>query len=128
MGGIPALRACAQYPGITRFYGIYPAIDLNYMHSSSMFTAEIDTAFDGDFAGNSPGCDPMLFTLSDYAGKSFRMTASNSDTVVSKANNSDAFATLVTGTAADVTVDVVGGNHGSPLAFLPTATVDFLNL
>jgi hypothetical protein len=128
MGGLPALRATAQYPGITRFYGIYPVTNLGYMHSSSSFTAEINTAFGGNFAGNSPGCDPMLFTLSQYAGKSFKMTASASDTVVSKTNNSDAFATLVTGTAADVTVTTVGGNHGSPLAFLPADIVAFLNL
>ncbi|APW37647.1 hypothetical protein RD110_10960 [Rhodoferax koreense] len=130
MGGLTSLRALAQYSGITNWYGIYPVCNLAYMQASSSFTSAINTAFGGapGFAANVADCDPMQFSTSQYGGKNMRMTASASDTIVSKANNSDLLVTKVTGTAASVVLTTHTGTHGDPSAFIPADVVAQCNL
>lgn len=131
MGGLTSLRAVCQLPGITRWYGIYPVCDLDAIYTAGLFTAGMRTAYgvsdDPGFAAASVGCDPMLFTLSQFNGKRFRMTASSGDTIVPKADHSDALAARITGNCDSVAVVSVSGDHGDASAFIPSDIIAFFN-
>jgi hypothetical protein len=132
MGGITSLRAAAYFSGITRWYGIYPCTNLGWLYQNQgSFVSSMNAAYSvSNFAGfqaATTATDPMLFSLSVFAGKSFRMTASPSDTLVNKTNNSDAFVARVTATATSAVVVAATGNHGDPSHFIPSDIVNFLD-
>lgn len=132
-GGLSSLRQAAQYSGISHWYGIYPLVNLawSYTGSGNAFQAGLNTAYgssdQASFTAASVGCDPLQFPLGQFSGKKFRMTASPSDTLVTKADNSDALATRITGTAASVVVVSTTGNHGDPSNFIPSDVITFFN-
>lgn len=131
MGALSSLRAVCQVPGIERWYGIYPVCDLAEIYASGLFVASMRTAYgaanDAAFTANSAGCDPLLFTLSQFNGKRFRMTASASDTIVPKADHADALAARITGNCYSVAVVTHTGDHGDATAFQPSDIIAFFN-
>lgn len=123
MGGLDALTLCAGARSIANVRGamLYsPVTDLALAYAGEgdvAFTGYINTAYGitgttpNTYAERTAGCDPMARAAADYTGLRFHLTASPSDTTVSKALNTDAFATLVAGTAAEATVTVSSGGH-----------------
>lgn len=84
-------------------------------------------ATDGsDYDTKTAGWDALLRPASDYAGARFRMYASPTDSVASKALNADAFSTLVASTATEVVVVQATGGHVSSDHFRPNETMPWL--
>lgn len=135
MGGLTGLLCLRDqrvpYKG---WYGIYPVCSL-----ADMFAANAGTyagpirsahgiASDGsDYAAKTAGHDPLTYTAADFPAVGIRLTASYSDTVVSRAANGDALASLLSATAAECSVVAASGNHGDSSHFLPSDTVDFFD-
>lgn len=119
MGGLVGLRALGDIAEVTHFYGIYPACNRQAVYTSGVgdFAAKMATADGGVFSANSTTLDPMLMTLSKFAGKKFRAAASESDSIINTDNNTDAFITRITGTAASATKLTATGDHGDASAF-----------
>lgn len=134
MGGMTGLLSLvdAYWEGIPTpvqgFYGIYPACNLANVYANGFQTA-IDAAYDipggGDYATQTAGHDPVLISSSEYAGKRLRFTASYSDGLIDRTENSDAMSTHVSGDATEYEVVTHTGVHGDPSAFLPSDIVAF---
>lgn len=131
MGGLSSLNWMAQNPRITRWYGIYPCINLGYTYSNSVFTSVIEGAYNfsggANFATATSGFDPYRdITTNTFAGRRFRMTASPGDTAINSTNNSYLFATKHTNTAF-VKVFPATGEHGDASHFSVTNVISFFN-
>lgn len=116
MGGPSALVTLAQND-IKGAFLIYPVCNLGSIYNDlSWADSSINSAYNipggGSYEVQTAGHDPILRPVSEYAGKRFRFTASPDDTFVPKATNSDAFATYVSGVAAEVFVIPISGEHG----------------
>jgi hypothetical protein len=71
--------------------------------------------------------DPTQIAASQYAGFPIRIWQSPSDTVVSKTQNADLFASRVNAAGGNVTVTSTSGDHGDASNFSPAAVVALFN-
>jgi hypothetical protein len=128
LNGLLMLADSANWSQVEGWYGIYPVCNLADMYAGG-YQSSIQTAYDipggGTYAAQTAGHDPVLLSASLFAGKRLRFTASYSDTVVDRANNSDEMSTLVSGVADEYEVVTHTGDHGSGDAFLPSDIVSF---
>ena len=131
MGGMTGLVCLAQQnvPYVIAWAGIYPACNLTKIYASSPFTGDINTAYS---CNSIPSCaiayaghDPCLFTYDAYRSVSMRFYASEGDTSVIKADNTDVFQAIVAGTRPESDIVVCTGNHGDVSHFQPADLVAF---
>jgi len=129
MGGLTGMHLFMTDTSINKFVGIYPALSLANMFTTS-YKAAIKTAYgfsnDADYATATAGYDPMLLSGSNLNHRKIELVASPSDVTVTKTDNTDAFNTAF-GSLADITVVVASGVHGDPSHFDGTRDVDFFN-
>lgn len=133
MGGQSGLLSI---PNVTvkGWAGIYPVANLANMFggNAGAYAPNIRTAYgiagDGsNYAAKTAGHDPVLLAASTFDGLRMRMYASAGDTTVTKADNSDQLATLVTGHATEHDVVACSGNHGDASHFQPNDLLAFFN-
>lgn len=132
MGGMCSLLTVAKnllpagkVKGVALVDGVTNLLD---MYNQPTYTAVIKTAHgiasDGsDYAAKTAGNDPNLYAASAYAGIRYRLYASAADTAVLRANNADAFATLVASTATEISVQTHALIHLDPHGVWP---IDFI--
>lgn len=135
MGGLASLLTIAK--------GLLPAgkvkgavlvdavTNLRNLYDAGTYTTVIQTAHgiaaDGsDYATKTAGNDPNLYAASAYTGLRYRLYASSADASVAKAGNADAFATLVSGTAAEVSVQSHPLGHLDPHGVWPADVIAFM--
>lgn len=114
----------------------YPVCAISNMYVSG-WNANIDTAFGGGSSSEFQGMDPLYRDPRFFYGVPMRIYASSSDTIVSKALNSDLLVAKLGGTVnANVTnaafspeVDEIAtsGNHGDDSNFQVANDVAFFN-
>lgn len=135
MGGLTGLKMASTRPaGLVGWFGIYPVCSLANMfgNNAGTYAPAIRSAYGiaangSDYSTLTSGHDPVLFSGSLYSRLPMRFWASYSDTVVSRAANSDAMQTLVSGSLAEQTVVTCSGNHGDPSHFNAQGVADFLD-
>lgn len=128
MGGIAGLlMAMRDEFRFTGWAGIYPACDLAWCYAQAWATAGINTAYgiSGDYAAKTAGHDPILYAADRFDGLPMRFYASPDDTTVTKEDNSDAMAALVTGHATECVVYEAEGAHGDASHFQSADLIDF---
>lgn len=120
MGGLSGLNGVLDgtipYKG---WLGSYPVCNLWWMYTKG-WNLVIDAAYGINgtpYAVATAGHDPVLHAANTYNGLRMRFYASAGDVSVSKADNSDQMATLVTGHATECDVVVCTGTHGDPSHF-----------
>jgi hypothetical protein len=125
-GGVGAVNVMVNNSWCSGFYGVYPAVSLDWAHNTSgnsTFITDINNAYPSGFSG----FDPCALPASAYAGKRLRTIASSGDTIVNKAANATALITL----ASSMAIEAVGlsstGDHGDNSNFLPSDVVGFFN-
>jgi hypothetical protein len=135
MGGMCSLLAIAKdllpagaIKGAVLFDGV---TNLRNMYDAGTYTSVIETAHGitpggADYATKTAGNDPNLYTAADYSGLRYRLYASSADTAVAKTGNSDAFATLVTSTATEVSVQSHPLGHLDPHGVWPADVIAFM--
>lgn len=133
MGGISGLLAVVdgRVP-VDGWLGIFPACNLANNYANIGFTDAIKSAYgiaaDGsDYAAKTAGHDPVLLSGNLFTGLPMRFYASASDTTVTKADNTDAMAALVSGYAAESDVVVCTGGHGDGSHFQPSDVLSFIS-
>lgn len=125
MGGLSGLNTIAH--GVVPAHGwagIFPACSLSSMFASNAgtYAASIRAAYgiasDGsDYSTKTSGSDPMTVSASLFTGVPMRFYASSSDTVATKADNSDAFSARVGSLTPEETVVACTGSHGNASHF-----------
>lgn len=134
MGGLAGLYIASNRSiPVHGWAGIYPMCDLAWAYSGASsfdFITPINTAYNipagGSYATQTAGRDPMLMTASTF-NFPMRFYASASDTLVTKAANSDAMATKVSGIATESVVVTHTGGHGDNTAFKPNDLMAFFD-
>ncbi|WAJ32002.1 hypothetical protein OUO20_12455 [Arthrobacter sp. FX8] len=81
---------------------------------------------DASYGTATSGNDPNLYAASAYTDLRYRLYASSADTSVAKAGNADTFATLVGGTATEVSVQAHPLGHLDPHGVWPADVVAFM--
>jgi hypothetical protein len=131
MGGLDSLLLMAtnRIP-VAGCYCYFPVTSLAEEYSLS-FTSAINTAY--GITGTPPdtyalltaGFDPNLMAGNAFRGVlgRFRFTSSYADTTVPRVQNADAFVTLVSPYAGEITVLTSTGLHGDPSNFVPSDMV-----
>ena len=122
MGGLVALLLLSG--GLVPALGaamIEPVTNLANMYAGT-YQAAIKGAYgiaaDGsDYAAKTAGHDPNLLANTKWAGKWFLFIASAGDNTVSKANNTDAFRTLIAGHVREAGLILATGDHGNASEF-----------
>lgn len=133
MGGCSGLLTAADRPfAIKGWAGIYPVCDLRSIYDLGGLTASIKTAYsiaaDGsNYDAQTAGHDPILQPATDYSGLRMRFYASDGDTIVPKADNSDNMAALVGATATEYEVVACSGNHGDASHFQAEDLIAFFD-
>lgn len=138
MGGIAGQLCCldSRFAGtglVKGFLGTYPACSLSWCYNSGVgtFQSDINTAYNipggGNYATQTSGHDPLLTTASAWSGLRWRAYASSGDVTVTKADNSDAMSTHISGQATENTVVACSGGHGDPSHFQPSDYISFFN-
>ena len=134
MGGLASLLAIAKDllpAGKIKGAVLFDAVtNLRNMYDAGTYTTVIQTAHgiaaDGsDYATKTAGNDPNLYTGADYAGLRYRLYASAADVSVARAGNADAFATLVGGSATEVSVQSHPLGHLDPHGVWPADVIAF---
>ena len=134
MGGCTGLLAASTgFTGLCAWFGICPVCSLSSMFAANAgtYAGAIRTAYgiagDGsDYASKTSGFDPALKSASLFNRLPMRFWSSSGDTVVGKTTNSDAMATLVSGSKAESTNVACTGDHGDTSHFDPQGVSDFL--
>lgn len=134
MGGCTGLlTAAAGFTGLCAWFGIYPVCSLSNMFGSNAgtYAGAIRTAYGiaangSDYASKTSGFDPLLKSASLFGRLPMRFWSSSGDTVVTKVANSDAMASLVSGSKAESGNVVCTGDHGHTSHFDPQGVSDFL--
>lgn len=132
MGGLASLSMLSKntISKAKLWYGIMPVTNLANAYSISSFVPDIETAygFSGgvNYAAATAGYDPQLLVTATYAGKRYVMTASSSDTLVSKANNSDLFNAKMLAGSIVSSVITASGVHGDISHFIPKDVTSFI--
>lgn len=132
MGGLSSLRAAAFYDGVSKWYGIAPCTNLDWLYlNQPAFTASMNTAYGSSdhatFLTASAGCDPMTFAVTEFDGLEMRAAASYSDVTVDRVNNTDALVTRLGAHPASFTVLTSTGGHSDPSNFNSSDILTFLN-
>ncbi|HYY41866.1 MAG TPA: hypothetical protein VE775_03975, partial [Pyrinomonadaceae bacterium] len=118
MGALPTLLAFpdARIPlaGAALYY---PCCNLRHLYEHR-FTEAIRVAYgirpDGaNYAAATSGHDPLLRAASDWTGARLRFYTSPADTVVSTANNAQAFSAHVAATAGEAGLFALDGEHNT---------------
>lgn len=130
MGGMVGLNTVLA-GGIkpAAFVGIYPAVNLSYQYSNG-FAGEIEGAFGFSGAANFESATYGYDVLNDtqplkFRGLAMKIWHSYGDTVVPRAQNSDALKAMAETAGAVVTIVTSTGNHGDPSSFDGAGIVDF---
>lgn len=130
MGGCAGLQLFMTDPQFDRFIGIYPVCNLAWCwtYGDVSWDSQIKSAYgfsdDADYGTATDGHDPFLLSGSLLNGRKMLLVASESDTVVTKDNNTDAFYAKYYGNA-DITVITASGNHGDTSHFNPMRDISF---
>lgn len=119
MGGGAAATLIAKGLPVSAAYLAQPVLDLEWAAAQAAFTASLATAYATTEARDAN--DPMKQAASAFGGVPLLVTASPSDTSVTKADNADAFLAKVG--AGQMTLLAATGNHNDPSHFLPSETV-----
>lgn len=134
MGGLSALNSIANGAVVAGFYGAFPVCSLANMFNNNVgatYPPSIRTAYgiasDGsDYSTKTSGFDPLLRSASLYARIPMRFVHSAGDTVVTKAENSDAMSAHLVGSKAERDVIPHTGNHGNSSVHKPQDISDFM--
>jgi len=131
MGGITSLNMIAKnaIPAVSRWYGIYPATNLNEAYFTEGFASAIETAYgftgSANYAAATAGNDPQLYAGNAYANKKYTMTASAGDLTIIKTTNADLFNTKLTGASISSYIVTATGLHGDISHFIPKHIFSF---
>lgn len=130
MGGLAGLNGVLDgtipYKG---WLGSYPVCNLWWMYTNG-WNHVIDAAYGINgtpYAVATAGHDPVLHAANTYNGLRMRFYASAGDISVSKTDNSDQMAALVTGHATECDVVACTGTHGDPSHFQAADYLAFFN-
>ncbi len=133
MGAVASLNAIHKllYP-ISAWVGIYPVCSLADQYAFvAGHTTQINTAYgipgSGTYAAQTAGFDPLLAEADKFSGVPMLFFASEGDTLVRKAQNTDALVSHLA-SYAQTQVVVHTGDHGDASAFQPTAVADFFDI
>lgn len=128
MGGLTGAHLFLTDVQFEKFLAIYPAFNLAWCFTTS-FKAAIKTAYgfvdDADYLTETEGYDPILFSGNLLNNRKIQLTASSSDTTVSKAYNTDAFIANF-GEYAEIKLFTATGEHGNTSHFYPFRDIIFL--
>jgi len=132
MGGLTSLRAAAYFTGVSKWYGIAPCTNLDWLYQNQpAFVTSMNTAYGSSdyptFVAASVGCDPMQFPVAQFDGLEMRAAASYSDVTVDRVNNTDALVTRLGAHPASFTVLTSTGTHGDPSNFNASDILAFIN-
>lgn len=123
MGGLSSLQAAAadDIP-VTAWAGIYPVTNLRAMWDQGRYRSQIAGAHgaltDGtDYAAKIAPHDPTTYDPSVFDGLPMRFYASPEDRIVPASQNTDTFASAVSGHATEGEIVPHVGEHGDPTAF-----------
>lgn len=121
MGGLASLNALArrELPAAA-WVGMQPVCDLDAMYAAGQFITEMRAAYGSngtDWQAKTEGYNPMEREGWEFRGLPMRFYASPGDTVVSKAQNTDALAAKVAPYATEATVVAATGDHGNASHF-----------
>lgn len=117
MGGLTGLLSIGQGISAAGWFGIYPVCNLADMAAGPYAEAITDAgAVD----------NPLDLESFAFAGLPMRFYASPEDTVVAKAENTDAMVALVASVAAEAEVVECRGDHGDPSHFQPDDVLAFV--
>lgn len=122
MGGLSGLQTvAARRVPANAWCGIYPVCSIENLHALKRFAPAIETAH-----GGQPWkpVDPVQMPGDRYSGVPMLFFASYDDTVVPRAQNSDAMLGLVKPFTEATLIECVG-NHGDPSHFQPVPVVAF---
>lgn len=131
MGGVLALNVIASGRiAVHGFLGHAPVCNLADLRAGA-YGSEIDTAYavgasPATYANKTYGYDPVLRRAFELNHMPVLMSASASDTTVSKANNADTLAALLAGTVRSVTVATATGGHIDASHFDATRDLAFI--
>ena len=134
MGALAGLNSLSEnkIANVVGLLGTYPVVSLANLYGLGTYTSAINTAYGitgsgtATYANLTTGHDPALKWGWAFRRVNMRLYHSPSDTVVPKAQNTNALATLV-GSSATVTVVVTSGEHGDASNFVPSEYVTFFN-
>jgi pimeloyl-ACP methyl ester carboxylesterase len=134
MGGTSGLKIIADnlIPNIKGAYCIYPVCNLANMYGTS-YAAQIAAAYGipgtGDYATQTAGHDPMLFTTTQLQRfiMPMRFTHSYADTVVARAQNTDLFKPIIAPYAPESGIVTTTGDHGDASNFIPADVKAFFD-
>lgn len=128
MGGVSGFLRAANDAQCVAVAALMPVCDLSWIFTASSYKSSLKTAYgfsdDADYATATSGHDPMLLAADSWSGLGMRFYASAGDTLVTKADNTDAMAARITGTAENDIV-VCTGQHGDPSHFQPDDIMSF---
>ncbi len=133
MGGFTALNAIsagAIVPRAVVGWCINTDLAWDYVSggAAAPVTADYDISAAHPYAVATAGYDPMLQSSSVYATIPFALWSSYSDTVVSRAVNSDRFAVMINQGGGSVVVHTSSGEHLDASNFDPAAVVAFFRV
>jgi hypothetical protein len=127
MGGLRGATLSTKNSRFVNSYYTYGAVNLGWMYSNSIFTAQIETAYSfsgsANYAAATAGSDPITLATNGFGAKNIRMIASPADTIVSYTNNSMAFTNKVRWAVLTNSV----GDHGDASNFNPPDMINFFN-
>ena len=133
MGGVATALALANgsIPNIKGAYFIDAVLSLSALYANPTYTASIQAAYgiagDGsDYAAKTAGHDPLLLNASAFTAKRLRFSASANDTTVNKANNTDAFRTMIGTTPTEYGLVTHTQNHLSRTGLSASDFVSFV--
>ncbi len=132
MGGLASLSMMSKntISKAKSWYGIMPVTNLADAYSVPSFVPDIESAYSFSGGANYPaataGYDPQLLVTSTYSARRYIMTASPSDVLVSKANNSDLFNTKMLSGNISSSVITASGVHGDISHFIPKDVTSFI--
>lgn len=133
MGGFTALNAISARAIVPRAvvgWCINTDLDWDYVSggAAAPVTADYDISAAQPYAVATAGYDPMLQSSSAYATIPFALWSSYSDTVVSRAVNTDRFAAMINQGGGSVVVHTSSGEHLDASNFDPAAVLAFFRV
>jgi dienelactone hydrolase len=126
MGGLSSLLVLPKIPDVKGWIGVYPACNLATVAAAY---PEVGPAYGTSHwvPADAPDRSPVRINGPAYRNLPMLFLASNSDTVVSKAKNTDLCAAEARADGARVTVITTQGNHGDKSNFRPDPILAFLS-
>jgi hypothetical protein len=134
MGGIESLNQLAKgkIPDVAVWVGYSPTTNLAKAYATS-WTAKINTAYGinggNPYATATAGYDPLLDAPTAFRNVPMMFAAATDDSVVPKADNTDALVARVTGVAVEVVsiAGITGGHSYAPSGAVLTQIVAFFD-